>query len=224
MAHLPQGFTRRLGSGLAADLEKVIDAVGEELALVYAQTCDDHLESRGDNSQVFGLRIWTRGDFRLTGRFEDSNKVQVEHSKGSYKLCLEQLSMGCYKLGHSVDEDIHLAFPDESPTKRAYGELNRQQLSFFECPVVSPLPADVRYQLDELVIGHFGNPRDGLTKWYVGAMVTDDLERPSWAWIERQDLPGEARMPGGQRPPIAPFDSREVPTLRVEPKRRPTGT
>jgi hypothetical protein len=119
---------------------------------------------------------------------------------------------------------VHSSFPDESPTKRNYAEANRRQLSFFECEVESPLPPEARYALDELVVAHFGNSRDGFAKWYVGAMFTDDAGKPSWAWIERQDLPGESKKPAPLRPVIAPFDSREAPPLRVQPRQRPTGS
>lgn len=224
MAIVPRLLLNRLGPEHGAALSEAIDAIGEELDLVYKQTCSDHRESRGDNAQVFGLKIWARGEFRVDARFLDSPQANLVRENGSYRVAVSELAIGVYKLGQTVDDDIHLCFPDESPTKRAYAERNTAQLTLFEIPVVSALPADIRYSLNDLVIGHFGNPRDGLTKWYVGAMIVDDQGRPSWAWVERQDDPGEATSPAPQRPPIEPFGSREVPQIRVGPRQRPTGT
>jgi hypothetical protein len=224
VAVLPQRLEERLGAEGFAELSDVVDAIGEELALVYEQTVEDQREARGDNSQVFGLRIWTRGEFRIEGRFEGSTQAKVLKYKGSYKVVAGTISIGIYKVGHSVDDDVHASFPDESPTKREYADANRRQLTIFDCEVDSPLPPAVRYALDELVVAHFGNPRDGLVKWYVGAMITDDQEQHSWAWVEKQDLPGESKQPAPLRPSLAPFDSRQTPPLRVTPRQRPTGS
>jgi hypothetical protein len=224
VASLPRQLVDRLDAATGAALAATIDAIGEELEVVYSQTKADHRPARGDNSQVFGLQIWARGDFRITGRLADEPVARVIHSKGSYYVSVEPISVGVYKLGQSVDDDIHELFPDESATKRSYGERNAAQLSLFDCPIESPLPAEHRYELNDLVVAHFGNARDGLVKWYVGAVVSDGGNRPAWAWIERQDLPGEVVEPVPQTPPIVPYSSRDVPNLEVKPRRRSTGT
>lgn len=218
MADLPPPLLKRLTPIEAAALARAVDTIGEELAAVYAANIQDHRESRGDNAQLFGMKIWVHGDFRISGRFEETSDIRVSHTNGSYAVLLGGLSIGVYKLGDTVEEDVHGCFPDASPTKRAYAERNRRQLALFELEPASPLPLSARYALNDLIVGHFGNPRDGLAKWYVGAPTTDEQGWRRWAWISKQDLPGVAIQTVPARPPMVPFDAREVDALEVRPR------
>jgi len=224
MAILPSDLLQRLTKDEAAALIRAIDAIGEELAIVYATNVADHREARGDNSQLFGLKVWVHGRHRATLRFEEDDVVRVVDANGSYSILVPPLSIGVYKLGDSVHDDVRACFPDKSPTKRAYGERNRAQLTLFDPEMTSPLPREATYGLNELIVGHHGNPRDGLVKWYVGAYVIDSAGHPEWAWIERQDMPAEASQPARLRPPIIPFDGRDAEPLEVRPRRDSTGS
>lgn len=218
MVDLPLQLLARLGSDDATALVDAVDAIGQELGAVYAVNVADHREARGDNSQLFGLKIWVHGDFQITGRFEDDAQVEVVHSNGSYSVQVGPVSTGVYKLGDTADEDVHECFPDTSPTKRSYAERNRAQLRLFDSEPDSPLPPAARYALNDLIVGHFGNPRDGLVKWFVGAPTTDERGVRRWAWIARQAPPGVIARPDLGRPPIVPFDAREVEPLEVRPR------
>lgn len=158
------------------------------------------------------------GDFRITARLENDEVVAVVHTNGSYSVRIAEVSIGVYKLGDHVDDDIHGSFPDPSPTKRAYAERNRAQLALFDAEPDSPLPEEARYALTELIVAHFGNPRDGFAKWYAGAPTTDERGIRRWAWISRQDVPGEAVVSEPERPPMVPFDAREVEDVSVRPR------
>jgi hypothetical protein len=215
----PTALTARLTPEQAVSLERAVDAIGEELASVYATNIRDHRESRGDNAQLFGMKIWVHGHFRLQQRFDDDPDVQVIDANGSYSVKVGPIAIGVYKLGDFVDDDIHQSFPDASPTKRGYGERNRAQLPLFEYAPESPLPPEARYGLNDLIVGHFGNPRDGLVKWYLGAFIVDEDGRAAWAWIERQELAGERRESDISRPPMVPFDAREADSVEVRPRR-----
>ena len=152
-------------------------------------------------------------------RFDEDAEVLVRESNGSYTVEVGPFSAGVYKLGDFPDEDIHACFPDASPTKRGYGERNRAQLSLFDATPSSRLAPDARYACNDLIVGHFGNPRDGLVKWYVGAYIVDEVGRPSWAWVARQKLPGVDAAPVRTRPPVVPFNAREAEPLEVRARR-----
>ncbi len=217
MAELPDPLLERLGRADGAALGRAVDGIGEELLGVYATSVDEHREARGDNALLFGIKIWVRGEFRLAGRFEDDCDIGVVRANGSYSVRVGGLSMGVYKLGDAAEEDVHSRFPEASPTKRSYAERNGAQLALFEHAPASPLPPAARYGLDELIVGHFGNPREGLVKWYVGAPTTDRRGVRQWAWLAKQTLPSVAAEPSTGRPPMVPFAEREVEELEVRP-------
>jgi hypothetical protein len=217
--NLPPLLLQRLAPDEVAALHRAVAGIGEELARVYASNVEDHREARGDNAQLFGLKVWVHGRHRLSLRFDDDPHVRVADANGSYCILTSPLSIGVYKLGDSMRDDIYACFPDASPTKRAYGERNRAQLSLFDQPASSPLAPPAAAALNELIVAHFGNPREGLVKWYVGAYVIDEQGRPAWAWIVRQDLRGERARPIRERPPIVPFNARETESLEVRPRR-----
>jgi hypothetical protein len=217
MAELPLQLLARLGQQPAAALLSAVDAIGEELAAVYAVNVADHRESRGDNAQLFGLKVWVHGDFRITGRLEDHADATVVHSNGSYRIEVGPVSVGVYKLGDTADEDIHECFPDTSPTKRSYAERNGAQLKLFDQEPASPLPPEVRYGLDDLIVGHFGNSRDGMVKWFVGAPTTDEQGVRRWAWISRQPEPAVLQAPKATKQVVA-FDAQQAEPLQVRPR------
>jgi len=219
MIDLPEGLSARLAPAEAASLRQAVAAIGEEFAGVYSANVHDHRESRGDNSQLFGMKVWVHGHFRLQQRFDDDTEILVVNANGSYTVKVGPFSLGVYKLGDFLDDDIHSAFPDASPTKRGYGERNRAQLPLFECSPASPLPPAARFGLNDLIVGHFGNPRDGLVKWYLGAFVVDEHGRASWAWIQRLELPEERIELTRSRPPVVPFDAREADSFEVRVRR-----
>ena len=218
MAEIPYSLLARLGQPSAAALSSAIDAIGEELAVVYARNAQDHSEARGDNAQLFGQKIWHHGDFRITGRLEGEPQIAVVHSNGSYRIEIPPISLGVYKLGDTMDEDVHDRFPDDSPTKRSYAERNRAQLRLFDLPPDTNLPSEARYGLNDLIVAHFGNPRDGFVKWYVGAPTTEDAGARRWAWIQAQPLPAAVSQPAAPTTPVAPFDPQRAEPLEVRPR------
>lgn len=134
--------------------------------------------------------------------------------------------IGAYKLGRAIDDNIFDSIPEGSERKRSYGEDNIEQLQLSLLPR-GPLPeldAQDRYSLNNLVFGHFGNPTDGLAKWYVGAFLRLQGGESGWAWVERQEPPGEGELAVPERPVIPPFSERATEDLVVRPRHRQTGT
>lgn len=220
MADIPDQLLARLQPEDASALEQAIDAIGEELAAVYAANVADHREARGDNAILFGMKVWTHAEFRISGRF-DEVRVRVLQSNGSYHVSVGPLKIGVYKVGDAVDEDVHQCFPDASATKRSYAVRNAAQLSLFDVEPDSPLPPEARYGLDELLVVHFGNPRGGLVKWYVGAPMADERGVRRWAWIARQDLAATSAVdPKRAHQGVTPFDAQQAEDLVVRPRPR----
>jgi len=98
----------------------------------------------------------------------------------------------------------------------AFGETN--QLTLFSRDAETPTD-ESSYAPNSLTIGHFGNPRDGLVKWYLGAWAVDELGHKRWTWIERQDDPNEGVEPLPARPRVVPFSERPQEALEVRPRR-----
>ncbi len=229
LIRLPPELLERLEPDDADALRRLVRLVGRELHGLYRATARDHLESRGDNAQLFGMKIWTHGWFRYISLFADDPLIWIHEHKGSYALRVGPLKVGVYALGSTADEDIHVCVPDGSPTKRSYADHNSHQLALFEADraATRAAAASAAATLNELTIGHFGNPRDGLTKWYVGALVTDESDEQRWAWVERQDIEESDEGGGGgitfgprpdPRPPVTPFSEREVEDIPIEPR------
>ncbi|MFL5901778.1 MAG: hypothetical protein ACJ75S_11355 [Solirubrobacterales bacterium] len=219
MAKLPIQLLARLGVDKAKDIEEIIDLVGEELSAVCEANRVDHREARGDNAHTYGTNNYHHLRFRLDGRLDGDSRGSMIHWKNAYKISVSPITLGIYALGSYGEDNINERFPDDSETKRDYGKQNRDQLTIFDVDFDAPLPPEAAYALDELIVGHFSNPREGLIKWYVGAYVIDDEGKRSWAWHERQDEAGEGFAPTPARSPVVPFSAAEVDSLEVRPRR-----
>jgi hypothetical protein len=148
----------------------------------------------------------------------------IEELRWSYRLRVGPLRLRINKLGDSVNDDIYSAVPQSSPW--AVAEAADQwfvQGTLFSMPPTPPMAITEAALLNDLIIGHFGNPRDGLVKWYVGAVVSDQLGRPDWAWVERQETEEAAPEREERRPEMVPFDQRPAAELEVGAKTAQTG-
>jgi hypothetical protein len=202
------------------------------LGHLYADEVADHREARGDNGQLFGMKLWVHGWFRYEELFADDPIVQVVADNGSWALHIGCLRVGIYRQGSHVDDDVHHDIPHaDSETKRSYGESNAAQLELFNTSVGRPTLDDAGVAaLMALTITHFGNSRDGLVKWYVGAQS----QPGRWGWVMRQpDVePRREDGTGGVTPlrpvhptrpgnGIVPFDQPPVQDIDVVPHRAP---
>src|SRR5687768_14604024 len=102
MVSLPAQLLQRLAPEQAGALRRALTGIGEELAAVYSADVADHREARGDDAQLFGLKIWVHGRHRLGLRFEDDDDITVTYPNGSYAVQVKPLSIGVYKLGDSI--------------------------------------------------------------------------------------------------------------------------
>jgi hypothetical protein len=217
---IPAQLIDRLTADELEQLRALLGAVAEFMPRVYRDAIFDYQESRGDDSQYLGLRIYKHLRHEATGFATAAQGVGMFEPNGSYELAIGPLRIRIDLLGHFAYEDVMVCFPDNSPTKDAVGDDNRAQMRL-ELPCVDLKPSPADYDLNRLTIGHFGNPREGLGKWYLGAWTRTDAGAQRWAWIVRQDESGEGALsvPLPPREPIVPYDRRTADTVSVRPRR-----
>lgn len=212
MVEIPPQLTKNLSFPEAQLLRRILRVVGEELDSVYRAAVRHHRPR--DNANIFGLRTWVHIWSALDDRGDELGDAEIIELNNSFYLRVGRLKVGIHKLGHSADDDIHSCFPEGSATKRSYGQDNSLQLILFDSSPDSPLAEDAAFALRGLTIGHFGNAKNGLVKWYLGAYIYDDDGRPRWAWIARQG------PTAASRPPVTPYSERLPAEVKVPPRRR----
>lgn len=209
----------RLSPVEQSELRSLLEAAGEFLARVYQGNVLDYQESRGDDHALFGLRNYKHIRFESERYVDAADNVLLFEPNGSYELGIGPLRIRIDLLGHWLHEDVQECFPDSSPTKAAVGHVNYTQLRL-EIPEVDRTPGIGDYNVNRLTIGHFGNPLEGLVKWYLGAWINTPSGGRRWAWIERQDDVGEGSQPALIKPrsPIVPFSDRAADAVAVTPR------
>lgn len=214
---LPTALLARLETADAAALQRVLGTAAAQLLAVYREAVEVHQESRGDDAQLFGFNVYKWLRYALQQAVLEDEHVEFVDIKGAYHLQVGPLRLRFDALGHRADDDVLESFPDASPAKRAVGRDNAAQMQL-ELPGESIAPAAGAFDLNRLTVGHFGNPREGLVKWYVGAWIELPDGRQAWQWIERQDLP-EDGVGATPAPPVVPFDGRDADAIVVAPRR-----
>lgn len=213
MVQLPPELTGRLLLPQAQTLRRALAVIAEELPGVYADNVRD--QQPRDNANIFGLRVAVHIWEVLDERRADVGDARVVEVNNARHLAIGQLKVAIHKLGHHRADDIHRCYPEGSPTQRSYAQRNANQLSLFESAPEAPLPEERAYALCDLVVGHFGNPEDGLVKWYLGAPTYDETGRPRWAWLASQPLADSEPAPQ-----VVPYHQRQAATIEVKPRRR----
>jgi hypothetical protein len=212
MVQLPDALIARLPLPQAHALRRALGVIAEELPGVYADNVRD--QRPRDNANIFGLRVYFHLWTVLDERRDDLGDARIVMIDNARYLAVAGFKVAIHKLGHCLGDDIHSCYPEGSPTQRSYAQRNATQLSLFDVAPEAPLPEDRAYALGDLVVGHFGNPIDGLVKWYVGAPTYDVTGHPCWAWLARQ--PRAANEPV---PEVIPYHQRQPAALEVKPRR-----
>jgi hypothetical protein len=214
---LPAELRERLHPEVGAALDRLLELVARAMAAVYRDALIDHQESRGDDAQLFGFKVWKWLRYALHQEVLEDDLIAFVEVRGAYHLQVGPLRIRVDALGHHVDDEVLQSFPDASPAKRAVGRDNAAQLQL-DLPSVSLSPDAGAYALNGLTVGHFGNPREGLVKWYVGAWSEVGDGRQAWQWIERQELPKDETA-ATTAPPVVPFGQRDPDSVVVTPRR-----
>lgn len=215
---IPPSLLNRLTSPQADALCRLCELTGQILDKIYREALLDYQESRGDDAQLYGFRVYKHIRFAVMHAVAEDPLIKFLEENGAYCLAIGPLRIRIDSLGHFAHEDVHGAFPDASPTKQDVGRSNYLQLRF-DLSDTEPPPDSSSYSLNALTIGHFGNPREGLVKWYLGAWTQLDGGGRKWAWIERQDDTGEDTQTLPPRSPLVPFNERDPDEVAVRPRR-----
>jgi hypothetical protein len=215
---IPTPLTARLDADGQSLLMALLDGVADFMPRVYQAAVLDYQESRGDDSALFGLRIYKHLRHEATGLAIAHPGIQLAEPNGSYELVIGPLHIRIDGLGHSRHDDVMVCFPDSSPTKVAAGESNYRQMRL-EFPEIELTPSTADYSLNHLTIGHFGNPTEGLAKWYFGAWRATETGGRQWVWIHRQDVAAEApEAPLAARETVVPFSRRTADVVSLRPR------
>jgi hypothetical protein len=185
------------------------------LRSVYEMDAAAHDPEVGDNSTLFGQKIWHHGWYALEHEFATWDGVQFSYSKGSYRLHVGPLNIAVYKAGHAETDSIYDVRFDGSATKRSGAERNEGQLQLFAVDELIQVEEPRSFDLNELWIVHFGSPREALVKLFIGAPRITELDKSEWAWFRRiDDGPGEAQLPKPTE--LVPFDQLPEPEVSLE--------
>jgi len=211
---IPKPLRDHLGDETADLLGDVVRIVERALDQVYEMDARAYDPSVGDNAQLFGLGIWHHSWFAIEEALETVEGVVVSHEDNSHRIQLGDLTIRVHKGGDDEVDSIYDVDLDGSATKRESVDRNQTQLFSFDDIVVA---VDERaYELKTLWIPHFGNPRDGLVKLYLGAPSRDAEDHNEWAWHRRIDEP--ARLAVVETVPEIPpaFDVQPEPEIDLE--------
>lgn len=215
---IPNDLAARLAPEQLAALDRLLGELGELMPRLYREALLDYQESRGDDAALYGLRVYKHLRFALMSFVERDPLISFVEVNGAYSLNVGPLQIRVDSLGHHAHQDVHTCFPDSSPSKLDVGRTNFFQLRF-ELPEAEPVPEASAYSLSRLTAGHFGNPREGLVKWYLGAWTETESGGKTWAWIERQDDDlGQQPAPLSPKGPIVPFNERGADIVAVRPR------
>src|SRR4051794_4380693 len=118
MIELPPQLLKQLPLPQSFVLRRALAAVANELTVVYRANMADHRPARGDNALLFGLKIWVHLWHALRAPIASVTGAEIVDYNGTHQLRIGEIGIGIHKLGDSVDEDIHSAFPEGSPSQR----------------------------------------------------------------------------------------------------------
>lgn len=196
--------------------------ISEELEDAYASSVASHNEAEGDDALLFGNTVRVRHRHRAAFRCEEKPGVVLEETAWRvHRVRVGRFRIKIYKLGEFIDDDIYRCLPNRGgDVERLGGLIRLGQIPLFSVDPVAPLEIHEAVQINDLVYGHFGNPRQGLVKQYAGAVVLDERGRQRWAWVLRQDeRTSSALADGDLRPkPIVPFSQRQPAAIEVKAK------
>src|SRR5262245_45167168 len=104
MPTLPSPLLTRLSPSDRAALDGLLCILDHTLRDVYREAVLDHQESRGDDAQLFGFKVYKHARFALTHATEADDDVHVLEHNGAYCLAIGPLRVRVDSLGHFAHE------------------------------------------------------------------------------------------------------------------------
>jgi hypothetical protein len=235
MTELPALLRDRLGPD-GPLIEGVIDQLAGAISDQYTRDAVAYDDAEGDNAWTFAVNLHAHLWARAVERIKEGPDVHLVEEGLAHAVQAGPLTIRPYKLGRDEPEDVRLIRLDpSSATKAQIAESNDAVVSgqlALDLARAVPAPSDAefaaRYAPDLLVMGHFGNPRQGRRAIYLGAPRPTLRDGSYWEWVIQ--LAGPGPEIGGQIPvphgPVAPtpaFSERqepEIPLVSREDERR----
>jgi len=228
MCDLPPPLLDRLGPD-GPLIAKVIGQVAGAISDQYIRDAKAFDDAEGDNAWTFAVGLHAHSWARVGERVKEGPIIRLLENGLAHAIQAGPLVIRPYKLGSQDPEDIRLIRLDpSSATKAQIAESNdlvvKGQMAL-DLAVGLPAPSDAelaaRYAPNLLVMGHFGNPRQGRCGIYLGAPRPVLKENSYWEWVIRlagpgPELDGPIELPHGPSEPTPPFSEREEPEVPLE--------
>lgn len=96
----PTVLTGRLDPADASALDRLVRQSGPLLHRVYQRNVADHVEARGDDAQLFGLKNYKHARYGLAERFADDDRIHFDtRPDGSYEILVGPFRIRVDSLG-----------------------------------------------------------------------------------------------------------------------------
>ena len=225
MLPLPTQLHSRLGADAQA-VEETITVMVTAISDQYLRDVRAFDQLEGDNARTFAWDVREHTWARFVERLEPLEAARLEEDGLTQAVRIGPLVIRPYKLGSTEPANIELFRLDPSSNiKVGLGQRNgkvvAEQLAFdLAAALEGPDEAEIEaaYAANELVLGHFGNWRQGQRAIYLGA-PRDTMKHGSyWEWVALlagpgPDLDGEVPVPISPDGPTTPYTARREPDV-----------
>ena len=149
-------MVQRMTSKLPAELQRseVEEAILQSLVRAYVENQDRHDPAVGDDALTFGIHLWKSGTFFLAERLGSLPDVTAEVVNQSLTLQIGRCRLRLHKLGESEFDNPEASFPNNIGPAARMGRVEQLAFKF--------RGSRGRDEYLDWVIGHYGNPEDGL--------------------------------------------------------------
>ena len=206
---------------LPSELQRpeVQDAILQSLVRAYSENQDRHDPAVGDDALTFGIHLWKSGTFFLAEKLAALPGVTAEVVNQSLTLQVGRCRLRLHKLGDSEFDNPEASFPNHSGPAARMGRV--EQLTF------KLRGGRSRDEYLDWVVGHYGNPDDGLRAVRLQAVGSEralDGRISRWEAVETMfDASTGASLPIVSRPApddvvVAPEPAIALRSVRTEEK------
>ncbi len=175
------------------------------IRLAYGASRAHHDPSVGHDSQTFGTLVYKSAWHFLRLVLIEEPGVETVFMDGALQVRLGPYVIQCYKLGHTARENVWRSFPGNEDAAGILSEANARQLALPTTPPIYP---------SNYVLGHFGNPVDGMAKAYLCVPFrASSGQITQWIACDRLDATTDEQVVEDSSPQAVPL-ARPVVTLR----------